>query len=187
MIQWKTTWCSDSTIPMSSMAAWRLWWASVLSLPPEKPVNADGGQAVVVGPGDGLEDVRAVSRSRDRQQDVAGRGEVLELFEEDPVVAFVVGPGHDAGRVVGQAQDLEPLLVFEVAERALGQVFAEVRGVRARAAVADDEDKPAVVVGGFDQLADLLDLGRIELLDLAADDGQVFGNAEFCTEHQFGT
>ena len=50
-----------------------------------------------------------------------------------------------------------------------------------------DEDEPAFVVGGFDQLGDLLDLGRIELLDLAADDGQVFGNAEFCTEHQYFT
>ena len=46
------------------------------------------------------------------------------------------------GGVVGEAQDLEPLLVLEVAQGALGEVFAEVRGVGARAAVADDEDEP---------------------------------------------
>ena len=141
-------------------------------------------EAIFVGPGDGLEDIRAVSRTRDGEQNVAGRSEILQLLEEDPVVAFVIGPGHDAGGVVGQAQDLEPLLVFEIAKRALGQIFAEVRGVGARTAVAADEDEPAFVVSGFDELRDFLDLGRIELLDLAADDGEVFGNAEFCTEHQ---
>ena len=64
------------------------------------------------------------------------------------------------GGVVGQAQDPQPLLVFKVAQGALRQVFAEMRGIRARAAVADDEDEPALVVGGFDQLTHLLGLGR---------------------------
>ena len=104
---------------------------------------------------------------------------------KDPVVAFVVRPGHDPGRIVGQAQDLEPLLSFEVTKCTLRQIFAEVRSVGARAAVAADEDKPAFVrPSGFDELGDFLDLGRVELLDFAADDGEVFGYAEFCTEHQ---
>ena len=107
-----------------------------LELAAAEPGDAHGRQPVGVGPLHRLEDVRAVARARDRQQQVARRGQVLELLDEDPVVALVVGPGHDPGGVVGQAQDLEPLLVLEVAERALGQVLAEVRGVGARAAVA---------------------------------------------------
>ena len=149
--------------------------------------DADGGEAVVIGPRDGLEDIRAVSRAGDREQDVTWGREVLELLEEDAVIAFVVCPGHDAGGVIGQAQDFEPLLVIEVAEGALGQIFAEVRGIGAGAAVAADENESAFIVGGFDELGDFLDLGRIELLDFAADDGEVFGNAEFCTEHQYFT
>ena len=38
MIQWKTTWCNDSTTPMSSIATCTLWCARSLSLPPENPV-----------------------------------------------------------------------------------------------------------------------------------------------------
>ena len=36
MIQWKTTWWSDSTIPMSSIPTCKLCCASPLSLPPAK-------------------------------------------------------------------------------------------------------------------------------------------------------
>ena len=61
---------------------------------------------MIVSPGDGLEDIGAVSRAGDREQDVTGRREVLQLFKEDAVISFVVCPGHDAGGVVGEAQDL---------------------------------------------------------------------------------
>ena len=86
---------------------------------------------VFLGPGDGLEDVGAVAGAGNRQQQIAGRGEILQLLEEDPVIPFVVGPGHDAGGVVGQAQDFEPLLVLEVAKGALRQILAQVRSIRA--------------------------------------------------------
>ena len=78
---------------------------------------------------------------------------------------------------------LQPLLVFKVAQGALRQVFAEVRGIGARAAVADDEDEAALVVGGLDQLAHLLDLGRIKALYLVTNARQVIGNSQFCTQH----
>jgi len=39
MIQWKTTWCSDSTIPMSSIATCKLCRARLLRMPPPKPVK----------------------------------------------------------------------------------------------------------------------------------------------------
>ena len=168
---------------MSSIATWTLCWARRLELAPAEAGDADGGHPLAVGPLDGLEDVGAVARARDRQQQVAGRGEVLELFDEDPVVALVVGPGHDPGGVVGQAQDLEPLLVLEVAQGALGQVLAEVRGVGPRAAVAADEDEAAGVVGRLDQVADPLDLGQVEPLDLAADPVQILLGPQGGSQH----
>ena len=149
--------------------------------------EAHGRQPLLVRPVDGLEDVGTVARARDGQQQVARRGEVLELLDEDPVVTLVVTPGQDCRRVVGQAEDFEPLLILEVAQGALGQILAQVRSVGARAAVAADEDETAGVVGCFDKLRHFLELGRIELFDFAADHGEVIRNAEFCTEHQYFT
>ena len=124
---------------------------------------------MVVGPGDGLEDVGTVARARNRQQQIAGRRQVFQLLEEDAVVTLVVGPGHDAGGVVGQAEDAEPLLVLEVAQGAFRQIFAEVRGIRPGAAVADDEDEPARAIGRLDQFGHLLNLGRVEPTDFLVD------------------
>ncbi len=119
-------------------------------------------EAMFVGPRDGLEDVWSIPRTRYRQQQVPGRSQVFQLLQEDAVVTLVVGPGHDARGVVGQAQDAQTLLVFKVAQGAFRQVFAQVRSIRARAAVADDEDKAALIVRGLDQLAHLLGLDRIK-------------------------
>ncbi len=58
----------------------------LLELTATEPGDSHRGQVVGVGPLDSPEDVRAVARPRDRQQDVAGRGQVLELLDEDPVI-----------------------------------------------------------------------------------------------------
>jgi len=92
---------------------------------------AEGLQAVGVAPIDGAEDVGAVAGPRDGDEQVTGAGEVLELFDEDAVEALVVTPGEDVGGVVGQAQHLQAPLRFEVAQRALGQILTQVRGIRA--------------------------------------------------------
>ena len=79
-----------------------------------------------------------------------------ELFDEDPVKALVVAPGQQVGRVVGQAEHAQALLavVVEVGpgQRPLAEVLAEVRGVGAAAAVADEEDQAAVLVRFVDRL-----------------------------------
>ena len=145
--------------------------------------DAQGGHAVGVGPLDGSENVGAVARARDRQQDVAGRGQVLQLLDEDPVVSLVVAPCHDPGGVVGQAENLEPFLVLEVAQGTLGQVFAEVRGTGTRPAVADDEDEAPGVIRVLDDLAHVLELLEVERLDLAADAIQIILGAQRPSQH----
>ena len=96
----------------------------------------------------------------------------------------VVGTGHDPGCVVGQAQDLQSLLRLEIAERALRQVLAEVRGVGTRTAIADDEHEAAFIIRLLDQLADVLDLGRIEFLNLVTDTREVIRNPQCRTKHR---
>ena len=49
-----------------------------------------------------------------------------------------------------------------------------MRGGGPRAAVADDEDEPAGVVGRLDQPGDVLDLARVQALDLATNPLVVF-------------
>ena len=71
---------------------------------------AEGVEAAAVGPFDGAEDVGAVAGTADGDQEVAGVGEVFELFDENAVEAFVVAPGEDVGGVVGEAEDAESAL-----------------------------------------------------------------------------
>ena len=63
------------------------------------------------------------------------------------------------------------LVVVEVlaAEGALAEVFAEVRGVRAAAAVADDEHGPAMFVAVVNGVGQGVDLGRVESHQFLAD------------------
>ena len=96
-----------------------------------------------------------------------GLRQVLELFDEDAVEALVVAPGEDVRRVVGQAEDAQALLavVVEVlaAQRALAEVLAEVRGVRAAAAVAADENELAPHITIVNRVGQGLHLGRLDL------------------------
>ena len=116
---------------------------------------------------------------RDRDEQIARRGQVLQLLHEDAIEPLVVAPGQDVGRVVGQAQDLEPLLGVVVeelpGERPLAQVLAEVRGVRAAAAVADHEDEPALDVAFVNEVGEFLHLGDVDLADLRCRRGRETG------------
>ena len=160
-------------MPMSSSGTCKSCWASVRSLPPLNPVQPN-----VVSPcrfahstarrmfGLLPEPLMAMSRS-------PGRGQVLELLDEDAIEALVVAPGEDVGRVVGQAEDAQPLLgvVVEVlaAQRALAEVLAEVRGVGAAAAVADDEDEAAALIAVVHGVRQRLDLGGVDAQQFLAD------------------
>ena len=75
---------------------------------------------------------------RDRHHHVAGLREVLQLLDEDAIVADVVGVGRDRGQGIGQRHDAEALIAAEA--RALHHVAGEVRRGGGAAAVAADEN-----------------------------------------------
>src|SRR5207253_3531409 len=68
---------------------------------------AESLQAVAVGPFDCSQHVGTVARATDADEQVPGAGQVLELLDEDALKAFVIAPGKNVGRVVGQAEDAE--------------------------------------------------------------------------------
>ena len=82
------------------------------SLPPSKPVRAEGLQTVAIGPVDRGQDVGAVARAADGDHQVARPAVVHQLLDEDLVVAHVVAHGQNPAQVVGEAEDLEPLFRF---------------------------------------------------------------------------
>src|SRR4051812_5799998 len=75
---------------------------------------AKGLEAIAIGPFDGPQYVWTVAGPADGDEQIARTGQVLELLDEDAVEAFVVAPGEDIGRIVGEAQDAEPLLAVVV-------------------------------------------------------------------------
>src|SRR5687768_3778989 len=87
-------------------------------------------QAVAVRPIDGLQDVGAVARPTNSDQQIAWTREVLELLDEDAVETFVISPGEDVRRIVGKAQDAKTFLfvILEIlpAYALLAEIFAEV-------------------------------------------------------------
>src|SRR5208283_1114947 len=154
-----------------------------LQLAAGEPRETNRRQPASIGPVDGLENVRAVAGTGDRQQQVAGRRQVLELFQEDPIIALVIGPGHDSRSVVREAQDLQPLLSLEVTEGALREVLAEVRRVSARTTVADDEDETTGIIRLFDQVAHVFDKSGVKPLNLVADASEVISRRHRRSKH----
>ncbi len=102
-----------------------------LELSAREAREANCCEPMTIGPIDGFQDIRAVSRSGDGEQEIARGSKVFQLLDEHPVVSFIIGPGHDSRGVIRQAQDFEPLLVLKIAQGALGEIFAEVRCVGA--------------------------------------------------------
>src|SRR5262245_45745722 len=92
-----------------------------------------GCQTFAVRPLHGAKDVGAIPRAADGDEQIAVTGQVLELLHKNAIVTLVVRPRENVGSIVGEAQDLEPLLmvVFEIfaAERPLAEVFAEMRRI----------------------------------------------------------
>ncbi len=111
--------------------------------------------------------------------------DVSQLFDEDAVVAGVVGPGEDVGCVVGEAEDFEPLGVGVGERRAFAEIFAQVRGVGAGAAVADDVDESARVVALIDGAGEILHCSVIKLTHLSFDELDVRLRMQRGTEHRY--
>src|SRR5205823_1786619 len=93
----------------------------------------------------------------------------------------------DVRRIVGQAEDTQPFLLVVVeilaTQRPLAEVLAEMRGVGAGAAVADQEYESALLVARKDGVGEGLDLGGVDLLQLLADAVEKLPRRELDTEH----
>src|SRR5258707_365772 len=111
-----------------------------LQLAATKPGATERRKVVAIRPLDGLEDIWTVARAADGNEEIAGAGEILQLFDEDAIESFIVSPGQNIGRVIGQAENAETLLgvVVEIfsTDRSLAHVLAKVRGVGTAASVA---------------------------------------------------
>lgn len=149
---------------------------------------AEGGQSVPVGPFHGGQNVRAVTRAADGDQHVAWGGEVFQLFDKNSVEAFVVGPSQNVRRVVSQAENPHPFFVVVVQvvrqfETPFADVFAKMGGVRAAAAVADDEDEPAVLVGLVHEVGQGLQFRRVDPGHFLGHLGHILGGSQFRADH----
>ena len=63
---------------------------------------------MAVGPIDGVQHVGAVARAADGDEQITGLCQVLKLLDEDTLETFIVSPGKDIRRIIGQTQDAEP-------------------------------------------------------------------------------
>ena len=94
-----------------------------------KPRATDRGKAFPIRPFHGAKHIGTVSGSADGNQQVSRAGEVLELFDKDAIKSLVICPGQNVGRVVGQTEDLQSLLlvIFKVLapERPLAEVLTK--------------------------------------------------------------
>jgi hypothetical protein len=120
------------------------------------------------GPG-GLErphDVAGVAAAGEDDEQVSRPGQHLQLLGEDGLVGDVVGQaGHD--RLVGREgldPQAAPLGVLGDTEE---EVVGEVDGVGGAAAIAADEDLPALGPGAAQRHGQLVDLGQVEPLQPA--------------------
>ena len=174
-------------MPMSSSGTCKPFLRQRPQLAAAEAGAAEGRQAVAVGPLHRAQDVGTVARAADGDEQVAGAGQVLQLLHEDAVEALVVAPGEDVRRVVGQAEDAETLfrVVVEVlaAQRSLADVLAEMRGVRAAAAVADQEDEAVALVTRIHEVRQGFDFGGIDAEQFLGDPFQKRQGVELGSEH----
>ncbi len=140
-----------------------------------------------IGPIHGTQDVRAIAGTADGHEEIAFRSQVLELFHEDAIKAFVVTPGQNIRRVVREAQDLQSLFCVVIeklaCQRAFAHVLAKVGGVRAAATVADHKDKSPSFVAFVDHFRELLDLCRVDVIQFFGDAIQKLPGVECGTNH----
>jgi len=122
--------------------------------------DADGGASQLLAVFDAAQHVRRVTAAGDPHDDVARRGEVLQLLDEDRFVIDVVGDREDPRQAVGKRHDLELLLGTEAG--ALVQIAGQVRGGCRAAAVAQQEDGLLPLVSVFQDVGDRVDLAIIQ-------------------------
>ena len=103
--------------------------SNLLELAAIEAGQTERDQIVRVGPLDGAKHVGAVARAADGNRQVARRGVVHQLLQEDLLVAKVIAHRHDPGGIVREAEDLEPPLavVDRPARRPLRRLLKHVR------------------------------------------------------------
>ena len=104
-------------------------------------------------------------------------GEVLQLFDKHAFVIHVVGIRGEGGNRLGQTGDAEARLALVTG--ALHHVASEMRGGGGAAAIAADEDVPALRASLGKDLDRLVDLFQIDRLD----GFQRFGSILFRERH----
>src|SRR5262245_4736731 len=149
--------------------------------------EAEGDQAVAIGPIDGFENVGAVAGAADGEEQVALGPVIHELLDENLVVAAVVADSEQPAGIVGQAEDLEPLFGFIIEivgpQGALAKILSHMAGGGSAATVADDEDEAAVLPGIVNQVGPFLDVWLAQAGDLAIEALDIGREIEGGTKH----
>src|SRR5205807_352479 len=146
-----------------------------------------GHKTMRVGPLDGVQDIGAVSAPADGQQRSAGRGEILQLFDEHAVEACVVSPREDIGGIIGEAEDPQTphLIVAEVfaPQGILPDVGAKMRCIRAASAVAADVHEPFPLPGRKHVPGQSLDLLEVDSPEYFRATIEILSGSKLCAQH----
>ena len=113
--------------------------------------EADGGDALVSGLVEGVDDVGGVAGGGDAKEDVAGLAEGFDLAGEDLVEAEVVASGGEDGGVGGEGDGAEGGAIDGESD---DELCDEVLGVCGGATVARDEELVAGCHGLGGEFAD---------------------------------
>ena len=136
-------------------------------------VGGDGEcvEASAVGPLDGCQDVGAVAGTADGDGQIARLGVLHQLLEEDRIETHVVTQGGYPTGIVAETHHSGTFLgvVVEVAfaQRILAEVFGEMRGGCPRAAVSEDEDEMAGLMGLVYTIGQSPRLGLVQPIEFA--------------------
>ncbi len=112
--------------------------------------QAEGHGSLLIGIGNGLQDIRGIAAPGKADHEVLGAQEILDLFDKNIFIGEVIRIGHHRGHVVIQADDLD--LLFQVDANALVDVAGEVRGRRRAAAIPQGEYRPAAPIGFHERI-----------------------------------
>src|SRR5207237_5238258 len=125
------------------------------------------------GPLHGAQHIGAVAGAADRDEQVAGTRQILQLLHKHTLKSFVVAPGENVRRVVGQTEDAQPSHTVAIkilaTQRPLAEIFTEMRRIRTAAAVATKKNEPLLHIAVVNGVGQRLDLGRVEAEKFLAD------------------
>ena len=158
-----TIMCTSSMRPMCGLEAWNIELGHGAEFAAVAAGERDGTAADRVGVFDRAQDIGGIAGAADGHHHVAGLGEILQLLDEDAVVADVIGVGRNGGQGVGERHDAEALIAVEAG--ALDHVADEVRGGGCAAAVAAHKNAAVLVARPLEDVDGLADLLQVDGID----------------------